>query len=67
MFKEGYGRSKLFPLQNVITGFGWRDGEQIITVYCENMKHANIFCGQNAEFYYVTASDAYSNQLVFTG
>jgi hypothetical protein len=35
---------------------------ETVAVYCENHTgHTNTLCGQNAEFWYVTAGGTYSN------
>jgi hypothetical protein len=39
-----------------------------VAVYCENhTEHINIFCGKNAEFYYVKAGGTYSNHWSLIG
>jgi hypothetical protein len=41
---------------------------ETVAVYCENRtEHTNTLCGQNAAFWYVEASGAYSNHWYLNG
>jgi hypothetical protein len=41
---------------------------ETVAVYCENRtEHTNTLCGQNAEFWHVTAGGTYSNHWALEG